>query len=66
MVLFSEPESWIGLRSERAVAGAFESLRETPRMPRLPTSGAKPSPLRWVGIVRRRVAIILRHSTPSL
>lgn len=67
MRLFSEPESWVGLRSERAVAGEFESSRDTPRMPQVPASGVMASsPLRWVGDVRRRLAIILRHTTPSL
>lgn len=66
MRLFSEPESWIGLRSERAVAGEFDSPRDASRIRRAPGDGTTETPLRWVGLARRRLAIILRRKTPSL
>lgn len=60
MRMFSEPESWLGLRSERVVAADFggpTALRSAP--PRRTPDGA---PLSWpeVGkVVRRAIGMIL-------
>lgn len=61
MRMFSEPESWLGLRSERAVAGEFAgrvALRGTPRQPQPET----PPAISWRDVrsaVRRTLRMLL-------
>ena len=61
MRMFSEPESWLGLRSERAVAGEFDA----PVAPRATPSRPKPDAtyvlsLREVrSVMRRTLAMLL-------
>jgi hypothetical protein len=62
MRLFSEPESWIGLRSERTVAGEFDApvARDTAFRPP-PVGDVAPLPLREVrAAMRRTLAMLLR------
>lgn len=61
MRLFSEPESWIGLRSERTVAGEFDApvVRGTAIRPPL-TDAPAPLRLREVrAAMQRKLAFLL-------
>ncbi len=61
MRMITEPESWLGLRSERAIAGDFAApvaRRVTPHRPR--SSDAPPVSLRAVGsVIRRTLGMLL-------
>lgn len=60
MRLFSEPESWIGLRSERAIAGEFDAsaARDGAFRPQL-SDAAAPLPLREIRAAMRRTLATL-------
>ncbi len=61
MRLFSEPESWIGLRSERAVAGEFDAPAKRDTASREPKADAA-APLRLCDVraaMRRTLALLL-------
>jgi len=51
--MFSEPESWIGLRSERTIAGEFDAP-VGPSMPRPALDGSLARSWRAVGSAIRR------------
>jgi hypothetical protein len=61
MRMFSEPESWIGLRSERAVAGEFDAPMARNTTFRQPKADAAASlSLREVrAVMQRTLAMIL-------
>jgi hypothetical protein len=59
--MFSEPESWIGLRSERTVAGEFAAPVAPRTTPRRPAPGGSPA-LSWRevrSVMRRTLAMLL-------
>lgn len=61
MRLFSEPESWLGLRSERVVAVEFGRPAALRAMPPRPVAGDVPA-FSWRevrSVMRRTVAMIL-------
>jgi hypothetical protein len=60
MRMFSEPESWIGLRSERVVAGEFDAPAAPRMTPRGPTPGGGPA-LSW-----REVQFVMRRTIGML
>ena len=60
MRLFSEPESWIGLRSERTVAGEFDAPMARDTAFREPKAEAgTPSPREVRVAIRRTLAMLL-------
>ena len=61
MRMFSEPESWLGLRSERAVAGEFTAPLAPRAIPLRPELDAAPTlSLHEVrSVMRRTLAMLL-------
>ena len=59
MRMFSEPESWIGLRSERVVAGEFEAPARGTTFRQAKTDAAASLSLREVRAVMRRTLVVL-------
>jgi hypothetical protein len=58
--MFSEPESWIGLRSERVVAGEFDASMARDTTVRQPKADVAASlSLREVRAVMRRTLAVL-------
>ncbi len=60
MRMFSEPESWIGLRSERAVAGEFAAPVAPRATPRRPAADGSPA-LSW-----REVRTVMQRTLTML
>jgi hypothetical protein len=61
MQMFSEPESWLGLRSERAVAGEMAAPVRLRAAPSRPAPEASP-PMSWRevrSVIRRTLGMLL-------
>jgi hypothetical protein len=61
MRMFSEPESWLGLRSERTVAGEFAAPLSPRAMPPRPKLDTAPTLSLQGGrsVMRRALAILI-------